>query len=80
MIGIQIRDKKSEQIVQTLIASSNPTNNAITRKGGGSLLARSNLRMRTDIVVDVREFMSSLPVVLHQNKMRLVPLTLEVVV
>ena len=30
------------------------------------------------IVVDVREFMSSLPAVLHQSNMDIVPVTLEV--
>ena len=49
--------------------------NAITRKGGSRLNQRPVPRR---LVVDVREFMSSLPSVLYQQGLDLVPLTLEV--
>ena len=49
--------------------------NAVTRKGGARLNQRPVPRR---LVVDVREFMSSLPSVLYQQGLDLVPLTLEV--
>ncbi|XP_051119359.1 DNA repair endonuclease UVH1 isoform X2 [Andrographis paniculata] len=48
--------------------------NAITRKAGG----RKETEKEMQIIVDMREFMSSLPNVLHQKGMRVVPVTLEV--
>lgn len=49
--------------------------NAVSRQGG----SRANPRaLPTRLVVDVREFMSSLPAVLYQQGLDLVPLTLEV--
>ena len=50
-------------------------NNTITRHGGMMHPAK---RDRRRIVVDVREFMSPLPCVLHQQSMDVVPVTLEV--
>lgn len=47
---------------------------ASTRKGGGTLTIRSSL----EIVVDMREFMSALPCVLHSAGFRVKPTTLEV--
>ncbi|KAK9857610.1 hypothetical protein WJX84_003319 [Apatococcus fuscideae] len=49
--------------------------NAITRRAGGRL---SNKPQPTCIVIDVREFMGSLPAVLHQQGLQVVPVTLEV--
>lgn len=49
--------------------------NALTRRGGGRLNARPE---RVRVVVDVREFMSPLPAVLHARGLQVVPLTLEV--
>ncbi len=49
--------------------------NAITRRAGGRL---SNKPQPKRIVVDVREFMGSLPAVLHQQGLEIVPVTLEV--
>jgi DNA excision repair protein ERCC-4 len=46
-----------------------------TRTGGGKKTAQKE---RRDIAVDVREFRSSLPSVLHQGGMRLAPVTLTV--
>lgn len=48
--------------------------NLITRKAGG----RKEVDKETQVIVDMREFMSSLPNVLHQKGMRIVPVTLEV--
>ena len=49
--------------------------NAITRRAGGRL---SNKPQPKRIVIDVREFMGSLPAVLHQQGLEIVPVTLEV--
>ena len=46
-----------------------------SRKGGGRI---NQLNERRDIVVDVREFRSALPSILHQGGMRLAPATLIV--
>jgi DNA excision repair protein ERCC-4 len=48
--------------------------NSITRKGGGGPAAMDKIRL----VVDMREFMSSLPAVLYAQAYNLVPVTLEV--
>lgn len=48
--------------------------NLITRKGGG----RKEADKEMQVIVDMREFMSSLPNVLHQKGMRIIPVTLEV--
>lgn len=52
-----------------------PAANALTRRGG---LGRSARPTPKRVVVDVREFASSLPSVLHQQGLEVVPLTLEV--
>lgn len=48
--------------------------NSSTRKAGG----RKEPEKEMQIIVDMREFMSSLPNVLHQKGMRIIPVTLEV--
>ncbi|CAN6461150.1 unnamed protein product [Victoria cruziana] len=48
--------------------------NALTRKAGG----RKAPEKQMQVIVDMREFMSSLPNVLHQKGMKIVPVTLEV--
>ncbi|KAL3817968.1 hypothetical protein ACJIZ3_003873 [Penstemon smallii] len=48
--------------------------NLITRKAGGKKEAEKEMQ----VIVDMREFMSSLPNVLHQKGMRIIPVTLEV--
>ncbi|XP_052210730.1 DNA repair endonuclease UVH1 [Diospyros lotus] len=48
--------------------------NSVTRKAGG----RKEAEKEMQIIVDMREFMSSLPNVLHQKAMRIIPVTLEV--
>lgn len=48
--------------------------NSITRKAGG----RKEVEKEKQVIVDMREFMSSLPNVLHQKGMRIIPVTLEV--
>ncbi|CAI0417725.1 unnamed protein product [Linum tenue] len=48
--------------------------NSITRKAGGRKVADKEMQ----VIVDMREFMSSLPNVLHQKGMRIIPVTLEV--
>lgn len=48
--------------------------NSLTRKAGGRKVAEKEMQ----VIVDMREFMSSLPNVLHQKGMRIIPVTLEV--
>ncbi|EEC74323.1 hypothetical protein OsI_09607 [Oryza sativa Indica Group] len=48
--------------------------NSLTRKAGG----RKPLEKEMQVIVDMREFMSSLPNVLHQKGIRIIPVTLEV--
>ncbi|MED6157848.1 DNA repair endonuclease uvh1 [Stylosanthes scabra] len=48
--------------------------NSMTRKAGG----RKQVDKEMQVIVDMREFMSSLPNVLHQKGMRIIPVTLEV--
>ncbi|XP_078438167.1 restriction endonuclease, type II-like superfamily protein isoform X2 [Wolffia australiana] len=48
--------------------------NSVTRRAGGRIVPEKEMR----VIVDMREFMSSLPNVLHQKGMRVIPLTLEV--
>lgn len=51
------------------------------RQGGGSMSQAVAVRKGAPprrLVVDVREFMSSLPAVLHRQGLQLVPVTLEV--
>ncbi|PHT92856.1 DNA repair endonuclease UVH1 [Capsicum annuum] len=48
--------------------------NLITRKAGG----RREAEREMQVIVDMREFMSTLPNVLHRKGMRIIPVTLEV--
>ena len=48
--------------------------NAVTRRGGSRLTPKI---IPTRVIVDVREFMSSLPSILYQQGLELVPITLE---
>uniref|UniRef100_A0A0E0K7G9 ERCC4 domain-containing protein n=1 Tax=Oryza punctata TaxID=4537 RepID=A0A0E0K7G9_ORYPU len=48
--------------------------NSLTRKAGG----RKPPEKEMQVIVDMREFMSSLPNVLHQKGIRIIPVTLEV--
>lgn len=57
------------------LPSSERNASALTRRGGSRLSAKAAPRQ---LVVDVREFMSSLPCVLYQQGLELVPVTLEV--
>lgn len=54
--------------------ASTTSQNSITRKAGG----RRTIEKEMQVIVDMREFMSNLPNVLHQKGMRIVPVTLEV--
>lgn len=58
----------------TLDSDLNTTQNSITRKAGG----RKEVDKEMQVIVDMREFMSSLPNILHQKGMRIIPVTLEV--
>ncbi|CAJ1928749.1 unnamed protein product [Sphenostylis stenocarpa] len=58
----------------TLESDLNTPQNSVTRKAGG----RKEADKEMQVIVDMREFMSSLPNVLHQKGMRIVPVTLEV--
>ena len=51
-----------------------PAMNALTRRAGG---ARPKRPPAVRLVVDVREFMSPLPSVLHLQGLQIVPVTLE---
>ncbi|XP_019105059.2 DNA repair endonuclease UVH1 isoform X2 [Beta vulgaris subsp. vulgaris] len=53
---------------------SSVAQNSLTRKAGG----RKEADKEMQVIVDMREFMSSLPNVLHQKGMRIIPVTLEV--
>ncbi|XP_027360566.1 DNA repair endonuclease UVH1 isoform X2 [Abrus precatorius] len=57
-----------------LVLDSITPHNSITRKAGG----RKEVDKEMQVIVDMREFMSSLPNVLHQKGMRIIPVTLEV--
>ncbi|XP_077237362.1 restriction endonuclease, type II-like superfamily protein [Tasmannia lanceolata] len=61
-----------------LTVSSEPQSlslqNSVTRKAGG----KKALEKEMQVIVDIREFMSSLPNVLHQKGMRIIPVKLEV--
>ncbi|XP_042495816.1 DNA repair endonuclease UVH1 [Macadamia integrifolia] len=61
-----------------LTSSSEPQSltlqNSVTRKAGG----RKEVEKEMQVIVDMREFNSSLPNVLHQKGMRIIPVTLEV--
>lgn len=65
-----------EQLVQgqKTVTAADVGTNARTRRAGG----RASKPAPCRVVVDVREFMSSLPAVLHQQGMQLVPMQLEV--
>lgn len=58
----------------TLESDFNTPQNSATRKAGG----RKEVDKEMQVIVDMREFMSSLPNVLHQKGMRIIPVTLEV--
>ncbi|XP_076915461.1 DNA repair endonuclease UVH1-like [Bidens hawaiensis] len=53
---------------------SSSKQNMLTRKAGGQKEAIKQMQ----VIVDMREFMSSLPNVLHQKGMNIIPVTLEV--
>lgn len=65
-----------EQLVQgqKTVTAADVGTNTRTRRAGG----RASKPTPCRVVVDVREFMSSLPAVLHQQGMQLVPVQLEV--
>ncbi|XP_014521464.2 DNA repair endonuclease UVH1 isoform X2 [Vigna radiata var. radiata] len=58
----------------TLESDLTTPQNSVTRKAGG----RKEADKEMQVIVDMREFMSSLPNVLHQKGMRIIPVTLEV--
>ncbi|KAH1223555.1 DNA repair endonuclease UVH1 [Glycine max] len=58
----------------TLESDLNTPQNFVTRKAGG----RKEAEKEMQVIVDMREFMSSLPNVLHQKGMNIIPVTLEV--
>lgn len=61
--------------VEEAIPGMVPAANAITRRGG---MMQPKSKQPRKLVVDIREFMSSLPSVLHQQHMEVIPVTLEV--
>ncbi|KAF5177658.1 Dna repair endonuclease uvh1 [Thalictrum thalictroides] len=67
-----------DELCPGLAPSSGPEalniQNSITRKAGG----RKPVEKEMQVIVDMREFMSSLPNVLHMKGMRIIPVTLEV--
>ncbi|CAA6669778.1 unnamed protein product [Spirodela intermedia] len=68
------RDGHSFGLSATKESQSLVSQNAITRKAGGRIASEKEMQ----VIVDMREFMSSLPNVLHLRGMRVIPLTLEV--
>lgn len=69
-------DQNGRCIGPTLANEPEPplSQNSITRKAGG----RKQPEKKMQVIVDMREFMSSLPNVLHQKGIRIMPVTLEV--
>ncbi|KQK24186.1 DNA repair endonuclease UVH1 [Brachypodium distachyon] len=69
-------DQSGRCIGPTLANEPEPvlSQNAVTRKAGGRKLPEKDMQ----VIVDMREFMSSLPNVLHQKGIRIIPVTLEV--
>ncbi|KAL6579023.1 DNA repair endonuclease uvh1 [Orobanche minor] len=68
------QDDQLPRTSSSLEPQSVTAQNLITRKAGGKKEAQKEMQ----IIVDMREFMSSLPNVLHQKGMRIIPVTLEV--
>lgn len=69
MVIPETQDGKSGDVIAVLNDAPMPTS---TRKGG------SGPTRRTRVIVDVREFRSALPSLLHQRGMHVVPVTLQV--
>ncbi|KAL4570555.1 hypothetical protein LXL04_026211 [Taraxacum kok-saghyz] len=61
-------------IGQNMETESPSKQNMVTRKAGGQKEGLKEMQ----VIVDMREFMSSLPNVLHQKGMNIIPVTLEV--
>ncbi|PIN08691.1 Structure-specific endonuclease ERCC1-XPF, catalytic component XPF/ERCC4 [Handroanthus impetiginosus] len=68
------QDEQLLSIGSSVEPQSVTAQNLITRKAGGKKEAEKEMQ----IIVDMREFMSSLPNVLHQKGMHIIPVTLEV--
>ncbi|KAL1568952.1 DNA repair endonuclease uvh1, variant 2 [Salvia divinorum] len=68
------QDDQFLEINSSLEPQSVTAQNLITRKAGG----KKGVEKEMHIIVDMREFMSSLPNVLHQKGMHIIPVTLEV--
>ncbi|XP_051205942.1 DNA repair endonuclease UVH1 [Lolium perenne] len=69
-------DQSGRCIGPTLANEPEPilSQNSLTRNAGG----RKPTEKEMQVIVDMREFMSSLPNVLHQKGIRIIPVTLEV--
>ncbi|KAM0888140.1 hypothetical protein ACQ4PT_028499 [Festuca glaucescens] len=69
-------DQSGRCIGPTLANEPEPilSQNSVTRNAGG----RKPTEKEMQVIVDMREFMSSLPNVLHQKGIRIIPVTLEV--
>eukprot|EP00210_Caulerpa_lentillifera_P001178 g1134.t1 len=77
MIPTDLDAKDEDQSMEDSTPMGLEQRNAMTRKGGGR--ASSSLMVpNKKIVVDMREFMSKLPVILHKHNFDLHPLTLEI--
>lgn len=63
-LGLNLSSEPTEGVLQ----------NALTRKAGG----RKAPEKQNQVIVDMREFKSYLPCVLHQQGMKIIPVTLEV--
>lgn len=77
LVSREPRERPSSMHPDVVLAlNGNDKNpNAISRRGGSRLAPRV---IPKRVVVDVREFMSSLPSILYQQGLELVPITLEV--
>ncbi|KAH7435356.1 hypothetical protein KP509_06G061500 [Ceratopteris richardii] len=72
--GDQVFLQDGRLLDASLSPQSISTSNALTRKAGG----RKGPEKQMKVVVDMREFSSSLPCVLNQQGMKIIPVTLEV--
>ncbi|CAI9095598.1 OLC1v1031586C1 [Oldenlandia corymbosa var. corymbosa] len=74
LMMIPVDQEVSLRLESFVESQSTISQNMVTRKAGG----RKEAEKETQVIVDMREFMSSLPNVLHQRGMRIIPVTLEV--
>lgn len=77
MVVPEYQDGKSDDSMITLQKIPDITEN--TRKAGGQLQAEET-RITPRIVVDIREFRSDLPCLIHRRGIEVVPVTITVII